>query len=292
MRILIAGSSGLIGKELITFLRKQGHTVIRLVRREPETDDELELKPSVLEGFDAIINLAGANIFRRWTKENKELIRKSRIDSTRLLVEAINQLKNPPRVLINSSGAIGIYENRGREVLTEESSMGSGFLAKVCFEWEASTDSLRKEVRKVILRTGLVLTPKGGALKKMLFPFRMGLGGVLGSGEQYMSWIAMDDFLEVVLECLKNTSLSGPVNVVSPNPVTNREFTKALGKVLHRPTVFPISAFILRAIFGKEMAEGTLLESSRVKPKKLLEANFKFRYPELEGALRHLLAQK
>jgi uncharacterized protein (TIGR01777 family) len=299
MKVLVAGSRGLIGSALVRFLVEGGHLVTRLVRGParpggteiPWGPTEGKLDPGMLEGHDAVVHLAGENLTAgRWTPKRKARIFNSRVRGTRLLAETLAGLAPPPKVMVCAS-AIGYYGDRGEEVLTEESSLGRGFLAELCREWEAaSVPAAEKGVRVVRLRTGIVLSPAGGALKKMLLPFRLGLGGRLGSGQQYMSWIALDDVLAVILRALTDDSLAGPVNAVAPNAVTNREFTRTLGRVLMRPTIFPVPAFALRTIFG-EMADETLLASNRVQPAKLLTHGFAFNYPELEGALRHVLGK-
>jgi len=233
--------------------------------------------------------LAGESIAKgRWTSSKKERILESRIKGTKLLCETLSTLNRPPEVLVSAS-AIGYYGDRGEEVVTETAPLGTGFLANVCQKWEAMTESAsRKGVRVVNLRIGLVLSASGGALSQMLLPFKMGLGGTLGSGKQYMSWISIDDLLGAILHALTRKEISGPVNVVSPNPVTNREFTRKLGHVLRRPTPFPLPKFMLKLLFG-EFADEALLVSTRVMPIKLLDTAFIFQYPELENGLSHLL---
>jgi uncharacterized protein (TIGR01777 family) len=296
VNILVSGSSGLIGSALVLSVTRVGHRVARLVRhrRLSETeipwDPELDrLDPGLLEGFDAIVHLAGENIAAgSWTAERKARIRETRVRGTSLLSEALAAVRNRPHVLVSAS-ATGYYGNRGDEILTEESAPGSGFLAEVCEEWEAATGiALQQGIRVVNLRTGIVLSGSGGALAKMLTPFRMGIGGVIGSGNQYMSWIALDDVIAVIVHALNVVDVRGPVNVVAPRPVTNREFTKTLARVLRRPSVFPAPAFALRLMFG-EMADALLLASQRVEPARLAASQFAFSYPELEGALRHAL---
>jgi uncharacterized protein (TIGR01777 family) len=244
----------------------------------------------VLQGVDAAVHLAGESIAQRWTSERKARILKSRARGTRLLSESFARLTQPLRVLLCAS-AIGYYGNRGEEVLTEESPSGSGFLAEVCREWEAACESaVRKGIRVVNLRFGVVLSPTGGMLGRMLFPFRLGLGGRIGSGKQYMSWIAIDDLVGIILHALACDELIGPVNAVAPNPVTNFEFTKTLGRVLRRPTVFPVPSWAARLALG-EMADDLLLASARVEPARLASSGYVFHYPELEGALRHVLGK-
>ena len=294
MRILVTGSSGLVGSALLPFLAAGGHEVHRLVRHEPR-EGEIRWDPAVgridakgLEGFDAVVHLAGESIAGRWTAAKKAAIRESRLKGTRLLAQALAGLARPPKVLIAAS-AIGIYGDRGDEVLTEDSPEGTGFLAELCHAWEdASSPAQARGIRVVNLRFGVILSPAGGALARMLLPFRLGLGGVVGAGGQWMSWVALDDVLGAVLHALRTEPLLGPVNVASPNPVTNRDFTRALGRVLHRPTVFPLPAFAARLAFG-EMADALLLSSARVLPKRLEGSGFRFARPELEGALHPLL---
>lgn len=298
MKILVTGSSGLIGSALIALLNDEGHEVLRLVRSAPENESEVRWDPrgasieaEKLAGIDAAVHLAGENIADgRWTDEKKQRIRLSRIEGTRLLSETLAGLQPRPRVLVSAS-AIGIYGDRGDEVLTEESAPGSGFLADVCREWEAATAPAEESgIRVVHVRFGVVLSPTGGALAKMLTPFKMGIGGKVGSGEQYMSWIALDDVVGAIEFALTNEAVSGAVNVVAPKPQTNLEFTKTLGSVISRPTILPVPAFALRLAFG-EMADAALLASARVEPARLLATGYQFKYPQLEGALRHLLKE-
>jgi len=297
MNVLISGASGLVGSELVTFLTQKGHYIRKLVRNEAKPDaneikwdpESSEIEQTALEGLDAVVHLAGENIAGgRWTSERKALIRDSRVQGTRLLSETLAKLKAPPKVLVSAS-AIGFYGDRGDDVLDEESESGSGFLAEVCQEWEeACAAAGNASIRVVNLRTGVVLSAAGGALAKMLLPFKMGVGGVVGSGSQYMSWIAIDDLVGAIHHALVTESLNGPVNVVAPNPATNREFTKTLGRVLKRPTIFPMPAFAARLAFG-EMADELLLASTRVEPAKLNSSDFQFQLTQLEGALRHVL---
>lgn len=283
MKILITGSSGLIGKATSAFLWSKGHEVTRLIYRGEIVD------LSELEGHDAVIHLAGESIASgRWTTGKKAAIRSSRVEGTALLCESLARLERPPRVVVSAS-AIGYYGDRGIETVQEESLPGSSFLSEVCDQWEKATKSAsRAGMRAVQLRFGVVLSPAGGALARMLLPFRLGLGGVLGSGDQYMSWIALDDAVGVIFRALITKTLAGPVNAVAPNPVTNREFTETLGRVLGRPTVLPMPAFAARLAFG-EMANELLLASTRVAPIRLIATGYRFLYPELEPALRHLL---
>jgi hypothetical protein len=243
------------------------------------------LSAANLEGIDATVHLAGENIAaRRWTPAQKAKIRESRVGGTRLLAETLAKLRKPPRTLVCAS-AIGFYGDRSDQRLNEDSPPGTGFLADTCREWEAAArPAVEQGIRVVHLRTGLVLASQGGALAKMLPPFRLGIAGIIGSGRQYMSWISLGDLVAVISYALSNETQRGPVNAVAPNPVTNYEFTKTLGRVLRRPTLFPMPAFAARLAFG-EMADGLLLASTRVEPKRLLDCGFRFRFPELEAAL-------
>lgn len=296
MKVLVTGSSGLVGSALIPFLRIAKHDVYKLVRaRSDLKSNEIgwDLKrgvidPSLLEGFDAIVHLAGESLQGRWTEEKKKKIVDSRVISTELLCQTLSQLHQPPKVLISAS-AIGIYGNRGDQVLTENSSKGQGFLSDLCVKWESATRlAVEKGIRTINLRIGIVLSPKGGALKLMLLPFQFGLGGQIGNGQQYMSWIAIDDLIGIIYYCMRQVSISGPVNAVSPYPVTNYEFTKTLGAVLNRPTFLTLPDFALRGILG-EAADDLLLTSLRVRPEVMLENRFRFEYPKLGEALEYLL---
>lgn len=296
MKILVVGASGLVGTALVPRLTSEGHEVLRLTRSAPRDAQDIswnpeqgELPPARLEGVDAVIHLAGENIAgARWTDAVKARIRSSRVTGTKLLSETLSRLQRPPQVLICAS-AIGYYGDRGQESLTEESAPGTGYLAEVCREWEAACEPARQAgIRVVNLRIGVVLSPRGGALQKMLTPFKLGGGGVIGSGKQYWSWIALEDVVGVIQHCLKHKELAGPVNATAPNPSTNYEFTKTLGAVLKRPTIFPVPAFAARLALG-QMANDLLLASSRVLPKQLQHSGYQFRCPTLEEALRHEL---
>jgi uncharacterized protein (TIGR01777 family) len=294
--ILITGASGLIGTRLTRSLEASGHRVLQAVRRAPKNDREVywvpergDIEQEKLAGLDGVVHLAGANIAgQRWSTAYKQEIRESRVKGTRLIAETLAKLDRQPRVFACSS-AIGYYGDRGDAILDESSAPGEGFLPDVCVAWENSTKAARDAgIRTVLMRTGVVLSTAGGALKSMLLPFKLGLGGVVGGGKQYFSWIELDDIVSAMQFILSNPSLSGPVNLVAPNPVTNREFTKTLGKVLGRPTIFPLPAFAARLALG-EMADELLLASTRVVPKELERTGFQFTYPTLELALRHVL---
>ena len=301
LRFLIAGASGLVGRALTAFLQTQGHAVMRLVRRETRERDEVfwdpvrgELNPQAVRGMDVIVNLSGEGVAdARWTAERKEAILRSRVDSTRTLVTAmagVQQERWRPFVFISAS-ATGIYGNRGDEVLDESAATGTGFLADVCKDWErAAVEADALGVRVVELRTGVVLTPAGGALAKLLPAFKAGLGGRLGSGKMWMSWISLDDLVGAIYHAVLDRRCDGPVNAVAPRAVTNGEFTRVLGRVLKRPAVLPVPAGALRAAFG-EMADEALLSSARAVPGKLEEAGYEFRHENVEAALRHALGR-
>jgi uncharacterized protein (TIGR01777 family) len=287
LTVAITGASGMIGSALTHFLTTGGHTVRPVARR-----DGLTFDLDAVRGADVVVHLAGEPIAQRWNEKVKEAIRRSRIDRTRLLCEQLARLPEAerPGVLLSGS-AIGIYGDRGDGVLTEDSPPGQGFLADVAEGWEAATGPAEDAgLRVVHLRTGIVLHPQGGALKKMLLPFKLGLGGRLGDGEQYMSWITLDDHVRAMHHAMFDDLMRGPVNVVGPEPVTNRQFTRTLAKVLRRPAVVPAPAAGLRAVFG-EMADAALLVSQRVEPVALPAAGFRYRQPHLEQALRELLGR-
>jgi uncharacterized protein (TIGR01777 family) len=297
MKILVTGSSGLIGSALIPVLSAGGHTVVRLVRAETERGGGIvrwdpiagTLDRPAIEGFDAVVHLAGEDISSgTWTQAKKARIRQSRVDATRLLARTLASVDRPPAVLACAS-AVGYYGDRGDQILTEESGPGTGFLAAVCHDWEAAAAPAGEAgVRVVHLRLGVVLSADGGALARMLGPFRLGMGGPLGSGRQYVSWIAMDDAVGAIGHALSTRTLRGAVNVASPRPVTHAEFARTLGHVLGRPTVLGMPAFAVRLMFG-EMADEVVLASQRLEPARLLSSGYQFRFPDLERALRHLL---
>ncbi|MBA3603038.1 MAG: TIGR01777 family protein [Parachlamydiaceae bacterium] len=299
MKVLIAGSSGLLGTALCGALALTGTQVYRLERTkssnhpnsifwDPEKD---ELDPIMIEGFDVIINLAGENIFGRWSSNKKHKILESRVQTTSLLAKTIAELDSPPELFLNAS-AIGYYGDRGIELLTESSPAGEGFLADVCKQWELAAEPAKEQtkVRCAIIRIGIVLSPQGGSLKTMLVPFKLGLGGQIGSGEQYMSWISIDDVLGAIFYIIQHKNCAGVFNLSAPEPVTNHDFTTTLGKVLNRPTFLPFPTSPARLVFG-EMVDALLLSSTRVEPKKLVENGYKFLYQNLERALRHLLSK-
>ena len=293
MRVLISGASGLIGRVLTPALVSAGHEPVALVRRAPR-ENEVQwnpgerLDPEKLSGSDAIVHLAGKNIVGRWTEKFKQEVMESRVRGTRTLADAAAESyrrTGRPRIFISAAG-INYYGSRGDELLTEESSPGQGFLAEVSRQWEAATAAASEAgLRVVNLRIGVVLAHDGGALKPMLLPFRLGLGGRIGSGKQFWSWIAFDDVIGVTLFALHNDSLRGPVNTVGPAPVRNEEFVRALGEELHRPTIFPLPAWVVRTLPG-EMGEELLLTSIRAKPAKLEAAGYRFAHPELRDAIR------
>ena len=300
MNILISGSTGMIGTALIEALKKQNHRVTRLVRSPQQSSEPTvqwnpasgTLNAKDVEGFDAVVHLAGESIAAsRWTEAQKARIRDSRVQGTALLSETLAKLAKPPKALVCAS-AIGYYGNRGDEILREDSQIGTGFLAEVCQQWENAADPAKqKGIRVVHLRIGVVMSPKGGALAKMLLPFKMGAGGIVGNGKQYWSWVSLDDVIGAFLYALQNENLSGAVNAVAPRAVTNAEFTKTLGKVLSRPTIFPLPGFAARLVLG-EMADDLLLSSARIEPTRLLASGYQFKHLDLEGALRELLGRK
>lgn len=297
-RVLVSGSSGPIGKALLPTLRANGAHITRLVRNNdpPSYSDEQTipwhpeqpLSAEVLSGFDAVIHLAGESIVGRWTEAKKTKIRDSRVIGTRNLAQSLAQAKHRPQIFLCSS-AIGYYGNRGDETLTEESAPGTGFLAEVCQEWEAATHPAAEAgIRTVAIRTGVVLSREGGALAKMLPAFKMGAGGRIGDGRQWMSWIDVQDLVGAIHHILKSDLLYGPVNMVAPKPVTNAEFTQTLASVLSRPAVFPMPAFAVKLVFG-EMGETVLLGSQRVEPTQLVSSGYPFRFRDLRTSLQNTL---
>jgi uncharacterized protein (TIGR01777 family) len=296
MKILITGASGLIGKALQRSFKEKGYEMLLASRGEPKDANQIQWNTDTgfaeadlhrLEGLDAVVHLAGEGISAlRWTDEKKKAIRDSRVFGTRSMIEAFDKLKAKPKTFISGS-AIGFYGDRGDDEMTEASSAGKTFLADVCREWEA--ESRRAEdlgIRTVLLRTGIVLSKDGGALATMLTPFQFGVGGVVGSGKQWMSWVSLDDTVDIINYALENENVRGAVNNVSPNPVTNEEFTKTLGSVLYRPTFLPLPEFAVNLVFG-EMGDALLLDSTRVIPKRLTDAGYKFKFTDLKQALEH-----
>ncbi len=293
-RILVSGISGPIGSALLPSLKAREYEVTRLVRmpatgeRQIPWDPAKPISPESVSGFDAVIHLAGESIVGRWTEAKKKAIRDSRVLGTRNLALALAQVKDKPHVFVSSS-AIGYYGDRGNEVLNEQSAPGTGFLADVCREWEAATRAASDAgIRTVQIRTGVVLSPKGGALGKMLTPFKMGVGGKVGSGRQWMSWIDVQDMVSAIHHILKTDLVQGPVNTVAPRPVTNAEFTRTLARVLSRPAIFPMPTFAVKLAFG-EMGETVLLGSQRVEPARLVASGYPFRFVDLLASLKNVL---
>ncbi|HUF28683.1 MAG TPA: TIGR01777 family oxidoreductase [Gemmatimonadaceae bacterium] len=292
LRIAVTGATGFIGSHLVPALRRNGDSVHRIVRSRPDPGDivwsprDRRIDAAALEGMDAVIHLAGENIAQRWTSATRRRIRESRVAGTSLLASTMAALERPPRVMISAS-AVGFYgADRGDETLDESSAPGDDFLADVAVEWEAATEpAASRGIRVVRTRFGVVLHPEGGMLQRVLPIFRLGLGGRLGDGRQWMSWIALDDLIEAVRFALRTPTIAGGVNVTAPTPVRNEEFTRVLGKVLGRPTMAVVPAFAIRAVFG-EMGDATILASQRVLPGRLLEAGFQFEQTSLESALR------
>lgn len=295
MKIAVSGASGFIGSALVPSLTSRGHEVVTLVRRAAAKPDEIEWDPAAgsidaasLAAVDAIVNLSGANIGRRWTDERKQEIRESRVDSTALLAATAAALEPRPRALV-CAGGMGIYGDRGDEILTEESSLGSGFLAEVGQAWEAAAEPARTAgIRVVNFRQGVVLAKEEGALARMLTPFRLGVGGRIGSGKQWFSWIGLDDLVEAYAFVLEQEDLAGPIDLTAPDPVTNERFTSALGDALRRPTILPVPAVAIRMLFG-EMGDAALLQGQRALPARLLDAGFSFRFGDLADALARAL---
>ena len=299
LRILISGASGLVGSALVPFLTTGGHQVIRLVRRTPDNmanevrwdPDKNWIDTQSLGKIDVVINLSGENIGKgKWTKKKKRKIIESRNKSTALIAETISRLDPCPKVFVSAS-AIGFYGDRGGEFITEEDACGGSFISDVCNQWEqAAKAASKKNIRTVFLRIGMALSPLGGALEQLMPSFKAGLGGKLGHGNQYISWIGIDDLLGVIYHTINNENIHGPVNVVAPNPVTNMEFTATLARVLSRPAKFSLPESVIKLAFG-EMGKEILLASTRVKPEKLIQSGYRFRHPDLEGVLRHLLGR-
>jgi uncharacterized protein len=292
-RILVSGVSGPIGAALLPALQAQGCQITRLVRGARSGEGQISwdpgqsLRPQAVTGFDAVVHLAGESVVGRWTETKKQRIRDSRVQGTRHLADALAEASRRPRVLITAS-AVGYYGDRGEETLTEDSAPGKGFLPEVCRAWEAATLPAEEAgIRTAQIRIGLVLSPVGGALQKMLTPFRLGVGGNMGNGRQWWSWIDVQDLVGAILHILGGT-LSGPVNLVAPAPVRNAEFTRTLASVLHRPAMFPMPAFAARLAFG-QMADELLLSSQKVEPEKLTASGFPFRHSDLQRALADIL---
>lgn len=299
MKILVTGATGMVGKELVSSFINNGHQVSRILRKGVPASSDIVWdftfpvpNTQQFDGFDAVVHLAGESIAEgRWNEAKKKRIRDSRVIATSNLCRILASVPHPPKLFISAS-AIGYYGNRGAEVLTEASGPGNEFLSDVCVEWENAALAIKnKGARVVHLRFGVILSGKGGALKKMLPPFKAGVGGKLGSGDQYMSWVALPEIVMIVNFVLTNEKVEGPVNVVAPEVVTNSQYTKALGRALKRPTLFPMPAFAARLAFG-EMADALLLSSTRVDPKRLRDEGYSFRWPGIDAALKDVLTSK
>lgn len=296
-RVAVSGASGLIGSALSRRLQREGIAVVPLVRTASAAPGDIAWDPRTgvvdregLEGVDAVVHLAGENLGQRWTNEVRTRIRESRVGGTRFLAETLASLRDPPEVLVSAS-AVGYYGDRGDEPLDEDSTQGEGFLAEVARDWEsAAVPAARAGIRIVHPRLGVVLSAAGGALPRMLAPFRFGVGGRIGDGSQWLSWVALDDAIDAIRFLIEEPSLSGAFNVTAPEPITNRDFTRVVGRALSRPTLFTVPPLVLRLMFG-EMADRTLLASQRALPRRLLDAGFTFRHPRLENALEALLEQ-
>ncbi len=297
MKVLVSGASGLIGQEVEKSISKQGHQVVPLKRGvKPGKTACWDIENGIIDlgeyqEIDVVIHFAGESIAEgRWSQQKKERIKNSRVNGTKLLSEHFSNTSYKPKLFLSSS-AIGFYGNRGNEELSENSNKGTGFLSDVCAQWENATSKLPQAgIRVANIRLGMVLSSKGGALQKMLFPFKIGFGGIIGDGKQYISWVTIDDVVGAVNHIIKTDTLSGAINVVAPTPVTNYVFTKTLGKALNRPTIFPLPAFVANIIFG-EMAKELLLTSIRAFPKKLQKHGYDFKYTSLENALTDIIAR-
>lgn len=296
MKVAVTGASGLIGTALVASLEADGHQVIRLVRHAPSNESERQWDPSgapdplLVDGMDAVVHLAAETISGWWTQRKKDRITESRVRSTQMLAESIAMAEHKPRVFVSASG-MGYYGHRKDEILTEESSSGRGFLAELARDWEAATKPASQAgVRVILLRTSVVLSMKGGALLQLLPSFKIGMGGKIGNGKQYWPWITLADVVSAIRFAIDHDTLSGPINLAAPQQTTNREFSKALGRVLKKPAVFPLPSVVVTLILG-EMGQEALLTSTRGVPAKLLAAGYEFKYPEVEPALRAVIAE-
>lgn len=299
MRIAVSGTTGLVGAALCDRIELQGRDIRPIVRAKTGNDGEIlwdtqrsTFDAAGLSDCDAVVHLAGENIMGRWSEQKKQRIIKSRVDSTHALAKTLASIEGGPRTLVVAS-AVGYYGDTGQsEAKTEDDPPGTGFLADVCKAWEQAAEPAREAgIRVVHIRIGVVLSPQGGALKEMLTPFKLGFGGPVGKGTQYMSWITLHDLIAILIKAIDTPTLAGPVNAVAPNAVTSADFAKTLGRVLKRPAVLPAPAFALKLLYGNECAENIVLASIRVAPKRLIDAGFAFEYPALESAIRHELAQ-
>lgn len=296
MRVAISGASGLIGTALSEAIQSRGWEAIPMVRSKDQdgiywSASKMEIDAQALETIDAVVHLAGENLTtKRWTESQKEKILRSRTDGTALIAGALAELSSPPKVFLSAS-AVGYYGGQGDKVLTEDDPAGTGFLAEVCERWEAAAGKARAaSIRVVHPRIGIVLSKEGGALKKMLLPFKLGIGGNLGDGSQYFSWVGLDDVVRALIFLIDHPELSGPFNLTAPEPVSNKEFTRALGKALGRPTFLPVPSFGLKMMMGSELAEEALLQGQRALPRALLDAGFEFQAPTIDEALKRELS--